>query len=97
MGKAGMLGTAGIKTTARTTTQHPPPLLRATACRVDGGGARTRTRTGIGTGTEHTMHRGKTDNKDRTMETFKYCARLKSDQSPAGSDRVRQKGLGFNL
>jgi hypothetical protein len=29
--------------------------------------------------------------------TVKYHARLKSDQSPAGSDRVRQKGLGFNL
>jgi hypothetical protein len=27
----------------------------------------------------------------------KYCARLKSDWSPAGSDGVRQKGLGFNL
>jgi hypothetical protein len=27
----------------------------------------------------------------------KYRARLKSDQSPAGSDGVRQKGLGFNL
>jgi hypothetical protein len=29
--------------------------------------------------------------------TVKYHARLKSDQSPTGSDRVRQKGLGFNL
>jgi hypothetical protein len=29
--------------------------------------------------------------------TVKYCARLKSDQSPMGSDGVRQKGLGFNL
>jgi hypothetical protein len=29
--------------------------------------------------------------------TVKYRARLKSDQSPAGSDGVRQKGLGFNL
>jgi hypothetical protein len=27
----------------------------------------------------------------------KYCARLKSDRSPTGSDGVRQKGLGFNL
>jgi hypothetical protein len=26
-----------------------------------------------------------------------YRARLKSDRSPAGSDGVRQKGLGFNL
>jgi hypothetical protein len=34
---AGTAGTAGTRTTARTTTQHPPPLLRATACRVDGG------------------------------------------------------------
>jgi hypothetical protein len=37
MGKAGMAGTAGTRTTARTTTQHPPPPLRATARRVDGG------------------------------------------------------------
>jgi hypothetical protein len=29
--------------------------------------------------------------------TVKYRARLKSDRSPAGSDGVRQKGLGFNL
>jgi hypothetical protein len=29
--------------------------------------------------------------------TVKYRARLKSDWSPAGSDGVRQKGLGFNL
>jgi hypothetical protein len=29
--------------------------------------------------------------------TVKYHARLKSDRSPAGSDGVRQKGLGFNL
>jgi hypothetical protein len=29
--------------------------------------------------------------------TVKYRARLKSDRSPVGSDRVRQKGLGFNL
>jgi hypothetical protein len=29
--------------------------------------------------------------------SVKYHARLKSNQSPAGSDRVRQKGLGFNL
>jgi hypothetical protein len=29
--------------------------------------------------------------------TVKYHARLKSDRSPAGSNRVRQKGLGFNL
>jgi hypothetical protein len=27
----------------------------------------------------------------------KYRARLKSDRSPAGSDGVIQKGLGFNL
>jgi hypothetical protein len=29
--------------------------------------------------------------------TVEYHARLKSDRSPAGSDGVRQKGLGFNL
>jgi hypothetical protein len=29
--------------------------------------------------------------------TVKYRARLKSDRSLAGSDGVRQKGLGFNL
>jgi hypothetical protein len=29
--------------------------------------------------------------------TVKYQARLKSKWSPTGSDRVRQKGLGFNL
>jgi hypothetical protein len=27
----------------------------------------------------------------------KYRARLKSNRGPTGSDRVRQKGLGFNL
>jgi hypothetical protein len=32
-----------------------------------------------------------------THHNVKYRARLKSDRSPAGSDRVRQKGLGFNL
>jgi hypothetical protein len=31
------------------------------------------------------------------LEHVKYRARLKSDRSPVGSDRVRQKGLGFNL
>jgi hypothetical protein len=32
-----------------------------------------------------------------TGGNVKYRARLKSDRSPAGSDRVRRKGLGFNL
>jgi hypothetical protein len=31
------------------------------------------------------------------QKIVKYCARLKSDWSPAGSDEVRWKGLGFNL
>jgi hypothetical protein len=29
--------------------------------------------------------------------TVKYCARLESNWSPAGSNGVRQKELGFNL
>jgi hypothetical protein len=31
------MGMAGMGTMARTTTQHPPPLLQATAHRMDGG------------------------------------------------------------
>jgi hypothetical protein len=31
------------------------------------------------------------------LQNVKYRARLKSNRSLAGSDRVRQKGLGFNL
>jgi hypothetical protein len=62
---------AGTKTTARTTTQHPPPLLQATARRVDGGVQGPGPGSGPGrdgTGMEHTTRRGKTDNKDRTTE-----------------------------
>jgi hypothetical protein len=55
-----------------------PPTSTVSNCLQGGwGGARTRTRTrtgmgmgmGMGMGTEHTMRRGKTDDKDRTMET----------------------------
>jgi hypothetical protein len=48
-----------------------PPTSAVSNCSQGGwGGARTRTRTrtGMGTGTEHTTHRGKTDDKDQTME-----------------------------
>jgi hypothetical protein len=34
---------------------------------------------------------------ENNVDSVKYRARLKSDRSPAGSDGVRQKGLGFNL
>jgi hypothetical protein len=43
--------------------------------------------------TQQTNH----DTYGELSTSVKYHARLESDRSPAGSDKVRQKGLGFNL
>jgi hypothetical protein len=59
-----------MRTTARTHNPAPPTSAVSNCSQGGWGGARTRARMGMGMGMgiEHTMCRGKTDDKDQTME-----------------------------